>query len=42
MIQYDINNVETEFKDEEICSVCRGPLHDEVLSGTMIQWSISF
>lgn len=30
MIQYDINNVETEFKEEEVCSVCGGPLHDEV------------
>ena len=24
-------NVEAEFKDEEICSVCGGPLHEEIL-----------
>lgn len=31
MIHFNINNIETEFKEEEICSVCGGPLHDEVL-----------
>lgn len=31
MIQNNINNIETEFKDEEICSVCGGPLHEEIL-----------
>jgi hypothetical protein len=31
MIQYDINNINAEFEEEEICSNCGGPLHDEIL-----------